>query len=376
MTSDQHRPLGRPDGDASAPARARGRRLARRASPRCPRVVAAAPSRSSAAAAPSRSARARGAPSRGSRSQYVTVGAGRVALVDRRAGRPGGRPARRRRRDRASQRTRRRRRLGRSAARAFPPSTRQRPEPHGALARRLRDARGALRMARGDHAVSTTFPLRDDLRGMTPYGAPQAALPVALNVNENTHPVPEDVADDIVDCRRAGAARREPLPRPRVHRSCARRFADYLGHGLTREQIWAANGSNEVLQHVLQAFGGPGRTALRLRADLLDVPAARRAARARAGSPAARAADFTLVARDAAVAGDRAPRSRRRASSARRTTRPARRCRSTSIEAVVRRRPTGIVVVDEAYQEFAPPASRSALDAARRAASACSSPAR
>ncbi len=43
------------------------------------------------------------------------------------------------------------------------------------------------------------LPLRDDLRGLTPYGAPQAPLPVALNVNENTHPVPEDVADDILD---------------------------------------------------------------------------------------------------------------------------------------------------------------------------------
>ena len=42
------------------------------------------------------------------------------------------------------------------------------------------------------------LPLRDDLKGMTPYGAPQAPLPVALNVNENTHPVPDDVIADIV----------------------------------------------------------------------------------------------------------------------------------------------------------------------------------
>ncbi|MEO7744823.1 MAG: histidinol-phosphate transaminase, partial [Actinomycetota bacterium] len=39
-------------------------------------------------------------------------------------------------------------------------------------------------------------------------------------------------------------------------------LADYLGHDLRPEQLWAANGSNEVLQQVLQAFGGPGRTAL------------------------------------------------------------------------------------------------------------------
>ena len=39
-------------------------------------------------------------------------------------------------------------------------------------------------------------------------------------------------------------------------------LARYLGHDLTPEQLWAANGSNEVLQQVLQAFGGPGRSLL------------------------------------------------------------------------------------------------------------------
>ena len=39
-------------------------------------------------------------------------------------------------------------------------------------------------------------------------------------------------------------------------------LADYLGHGLTAANVWAANGSNEVQQQLLQAFAGPGRTAL------------------------------------------------------------------------------------------------------------------
>jgi histidinol-phosphate aminotransferase len=39
-------------------------------------------------------------------------------------------------------------------------------------------------------------------------------------------------------------------------------LAAYLGHGLRTEQVWAANGSNEVLQQLLQAFGGGGRPAL------------------------------------------------------------------------------------------------------------------
>ncbi|MCY7326419.1 MAG: histidinol-phosphate transaminase, partial [Microbacteriaceae bacterium] len=42
------------------------------------------------------------------------------------------------------------------------------------------------------------LPIRDDLRGLMPYGAPQEHVRIALNVNENTHPIPEAVARDIV----------------------------------------------------------------------------------------------------------------------------------------------------------------------------------
>ena len=42
------------------------------------------------------------------------------------------------------------------------------------------------------------LPIRDDLRGLTPYGAPQEHVRVQLNVNENTHAIPEAVATDIV----------------------------------------------------------------------------------------------------------------------------------------------------------------------------------
>src|SRR5262249_32867205 len=38
--------------------------------------------------------------------------------------------------------------------------------------------------------------------------------------------------------------------------------AAYLGHGLDWRRVWAANGSNEIIQQVFQIFGGPGRTAL------------------------------------------------------------------------------------------------------------------
>jgi histidinol-phosphate aminotransferase len=84
---------------------------------------------------------------------------------------------------------------------------------------------------------------------------------VALNVNENTHPVPEDVAADIV-ARVAAAVTGVNRYPDREFTALREAFARYLGHGLTAEQIWAANGSNEVLQHILQAFGGPGRSLL------------------------------------------------------------------------------------------------------------------
>ena len=139
---------------------------------------------------------------------------------------------------------------------------------------------------------------------MTPYGAPQAPLPIALNVNENTHPVPQDVADDILDA--IALALRDVNRYPdREFTALREGFADYLGHGLTREQIWAANGSNEVLQHVLQAFGGPGRTAFGFAPDVLDVPAARAGRPARAGSPARAAATTRSTPEERGGAGRR-----------------------------------------------------------------------
>src|SRR5690606_1230288 len=101
--------------------------------------------------------------------------------------------------------------------------------------------------------------LRDDLRGLTPYGAPQAPLPVALNVNENTHAVPEAVVSEILDDVALALSEVNRYP-DREFTGLREAFAEYLGHGLTAEQIWAGNGSNEVLQHILQAFAGPGRT--------------------------------------------------------------------------------------------------------------------
>ncbi len=105
------------------------------------------------------------------------------------------------------------------------------------------------------------LPLRDDLRGQHPYGAPQLDVPILLNVNENTFGVPPDAREAIL---KAVADQLDGLNRypDREFTELRRALAAYLGHGLTEEYIWAANGSNEVLQQLLQAFGGPGRVAM------------------------------------------------------------------------------------------------------------------
>ena len=105
------------------------------------------------------------------------------------------------------------------------------------------------------------LPIRDDLRGLVPYGAPQEQVRIRLNVNENTHPIPEAVATDIVTALAAVVLGLNRYP-DREFTPLRDSLAGYLGSGLTRDNIWAANGSNEVLQQILQAFGGPGRSVL------------------------------------------------------------------------------------------------------------------
>ncbi len=105
------------------------------------------------------------------------------------------------------------------------------------------------------------LPLRPELIGEEPYGAPQLDVPVRLNVNENPYPpgpaIVADMAAAIATV--AGEVNRYP---DREALGLRRDLAAYLGHDLTADQIWAANGSNEVMTHLLQAFAGPGRTVL------------------------------------------------------------------------------------------------------------------
>lgn len=105
------------------------------------------------------------------------------------------------------------------------------------------------------------LPLRADLVGKEPYGAPQDAVPVSLNVNENTHPIPEHIVDDITAELRQAVRGANRYP-DREFLEMREALAHYLGHGLHAANVWAANGSNEILQQIMQAFGGPDRTLL------------------------------------------------------------------------------------------------------------------
>ncbi|WP_297773343.1 histidinol-phosphate transaminase [Mycobacterium sp.] len=109
------------------------------------------------------------------------------------------------------------------------------------------------------------LPMRDDLRGKSPYGAPQLAVPVRLNTNENPHPPSKALVDDVVRSVGEAAADLHRYP-DRDAVALRTDLAGYLsaqtGVQLGVENLWAANGSNEILQQLLQAFGGPGRTAI------------------------------------------------------------------------------------------------------------------
>src|SRR6201987_3978488 len=109
------------------------------------------------------------------------------------------------------------------------------------------------------------LPLRDDLRGKSPYGAPQLAVPVRLNTNENPHPPTKAMVAEVVGSVSEAAAHLHRSPdrdAVELRSDLAAYLTAQTGTQLGVENLWAANGSNEILQQLLQAFGGPGRTAI------------------------------------------------------------------------------------------------------------------
>jgi histidinol-phosphate aminotransferase len=181
-------------------------------------------------------------------------------------------------------------------------------------------------------------------------------LPVALNVNENTHGIPDAVAGDIAAAL-AKAIRTINRYPDREFTQLRESLARYLGHGLTRENLWAGNGSNEVLQQVLQAFGGPGRSVLGFAPTYSMYPllASGTGTRWVAGT---RDADFELTPATARAWVDEVTPDLVFLCS---PNNPPGTPLSLDTIAAVYDATDGVVVVDEAYAEFGPADAPSAL---------------
>ncbi|RZS34880.1 histidinol-phosphate aminotransferase [Herbihabitans rhizosphaerae] len=195
------------------------------------------------------------------------------------------------------------------------------------------------------------LPLREDLRGRSPYGAPQLDVPVRLNTNENPYPPPRELADDVTT---AAAEIAKGLHRYPDRDAVALRtdLAAYLttstGVRVELGNVWAANGSNEILQQLLQAFGGPGRTAIGFEPSYSMHPIIAAGTRTE-WLPAPRRDDFSLDTRAAAeIVADRQPDVVFVTSPNNPTG------QSVPLDDVreILRAAQGIVVVDEAYAEF------------------------
>jgi histidinol-phosphate aminotransferase len=200
------------------------------------------------------------------------------------------------------------------------------------------------------------LPLRPELAGEVPYGAPQLDVPVCLNVNENPYPPSPAVIAEIATAVAAAAGSMNRYP-DREALALRADLARYLGHGLAAEQIWAANGSNEVMTHVLQAFGGPGRSVLSFAPTYSMYPEYARNTHTR-WLTAPRTADFRID-RDAALAAIEAT-----GADVVLVTSPNNPTGTAvdlaTVEAICDAAP-GVVVVDEAYVEFARSGTPTAL---------------
>jgi histidinol-phosphate aminotransferase len=191
------------------------------------------------------------------------------------------------------------------------------------------------------------LPVRSDLRGLTPYGAPQLDVPVQLNTNENPYPPPRELVADLREAVTAAATGLNRYP-DRDAMALRADLASYLGHGLDATMVWAANGSNEVIQQLLQVFGGPGRRALGFEPSysmhrLISLGTSTEWVTAQ------RAEDFTLSAEAAVVAVRREEPDVVFLCSPNNPTGTA--LDPAVLDAVLDEAP-GIVVVDEAYVEF------------------------
>ncbi|MGZ4624073.1 MAG: histidinol-phosphate transaminase [Blastococcus sp.] len=204
------------------------------------------------------------------------------------------------------------------------------------------------------------LPLRPELRGRTPYGAPQPPAEHRLNTNENPHPLPPELLADLGTALGHAAVELNRYP-DRDAVALRADLATYLrrssGQPVEPAQVWAANGSNEVLQQILQAFGGAGRTALGFTPSYSMHPIIA-ASTGTAWVDGHRREDFTIDPAAAAAQVREVAPDVVFVTSPNNPTGTA--VELSTIEAIYDAS-AGMVVVDEAYAEFARPGTPSAL---------------
>jgi histidinol-phosphate aminotransferase len=204
--------------------------------------------------------------------------------------------------------------------------------------------------------------LRPDLRGRTAYGAPQLDVPVCLNTNESSYAVPDVVVRAILDALAADLPSLNRYPDrefTRLRTALTAYLEKQAGEVFAPEQVWAGNGSNEVLSHVVQAFGGPGRTALGFTPSYSMHPIICETLGTQWIDGAREQGTFGLTAASAAAQAARHDPSIVFLSSPNNPTGTA--LPFEVVGAVLEAAPNAIVVVDEAYAEFARPGTRTAL---------------
>jgi len=199
--------------------------------------------------------------------------------------------------------------------------------------------------APGPDAPRSPVPPRADLALMEGYHSPQLDVAVRLNTNEAPGPPPAAFNDRLAAALGEVDWHRYP---DRSYRALRTAIAEL--HGVAPEQVFAANGSNEVLQTLCLAYGGPGRTAA-----VFEPTYALHSHIARVtGTGVAvgeRAADFSLdLAEVRSVLAGTAPAITFLCS----PNNPTGMVEPESLVRTVADEAPGLVVVDEAYGQFAP----------------------
>ncbi len=203
----------------------------------------------------------------------------------------------------------------------------------------------------GSEVTLADLPLREDLRDSSPYGAPQLDVAVRLNTNENPYPPPPGLVADVTAAVAQAARDLHRYPdrdATELRTDLAGYLAERTGVPLTAANLWAANGSNEIIQQLLQAFGGADRSALGFIPSYSMHPIISAGTRTQ-WTPAPRRADFSLdpVGAVAAIA-EHSPDVLFITS----PNNPTGQSIPTEDLAAVLTAAPGIVMVDEAYGEF------------------------